>query len=142
MESIQNIADESSDEEGFEIDESAIDAVVEEQDDEEEPEEPSTSAEIEHERSTSSSSSSNRNSEETDSVDEFAQARKVPLSHHVINTPPTVDFVQEIPCNYCTANLKESESLQLRISQNMISLCNAPSTCNNRTLFIALHLIS
>ena len=87
MESIQNIADESSDEEGFEIDESAIDAVVEEQDDEEEPEEPSISAEIEHELSTSSSSSGNRNSEETDSVDEFAQARKVPLSHHVINTP-------------------------------------------------------
>ena len=124
MESIQNIADESSDEEGFEIDESAIDAVVEEQDDEEEPEEPSISAEIEHERSTSSSSSSNRNSEETDSVDEFAQARKVPLSHHVINTPPTVDFVQEkFNDIYCAVNFRESESLLLRISQNMICLC-------------------
>lgn len=112
MDHIQNIADESSDDEGFEVDETAIDGDEPNLEDAEDYE---VSEKVEGNASSSSSSSSSNNfrsagvksfpvepvetreeSEEQDSggisrvhdsdvdaIDLFAQARKVPLSHQV-----------------------------------------------------------
>lgn len=114
MNHIQNIADESSDDEGFEVDETMNDgdeANVEDVDDHIESEEVYGSA-----SSSSSSSSSNNNrlagaksfptepvetkhesddedtggrvpDSDVDTIDLFAQARKVPLSHQVEYEP-------------------------------------------------------